>query len=657
MLSLRWIFALLLSITFFNGAIVSAQTQSRGISLKVKKLQEEEGFQPYRKKFGLVIGIDDYTGAITPLHYAVADARSIHKMLMDDLGFDEVILLENENATRKDILKSIGILRQETQADDQVFFYFAGHGISFGSGSSEMGYLVPQNATGFAQEDIELDGISMTDLRERLVKLPAKHVLLAVDACYGGYAAVSNRALPIATQNYIKVITSSKARQIITAGKRDEVVQESSDWGHSAFTYKLLDGLQKALADGDDNGIITTTELYAFLSASVNGITNGQQTPQFAKLANDEGEFVFILPETAVEKELEDVKPAKKEVSLGAVTVLYGSVEITNSINGTLFVDGEPIAKVYAGTVLPVKDLQAGAHTIEIQSDDGNWSREVSVTANETVKLNAALVAEKEAGAPAKPVPSAASFAVYESKNVMVLVKGGTFEMGDVFGDGDKDEKPVHPVTVTDFFISQYEVTVADFRKYCKDTKRDMPEQPRWGWMDDHPVVNVSWQDAKAYCAWLTDKTGTHYRLPYEAEWEYAARNGGKKLRFPVGDKISKETAQYGQNAKTGSVVPVGSFKPNDLGIYDMAGNAAEWCEDWYGPYTDTPKGGSGMKTGMKMGHAITNPKGADSGKGRVFRGGSWQNTSDSARTTERNWFNPNYGYERFGFRVCVGTD
>ncbi len=381
-----YIFSLCLFCSYTN-----AQKTQRGFKV-VKELEEKSGFKAYNKKYALVIGIDNYQNGITPLNYAVADAHSIRDLFKDRLGFYEVITLENEKGTRREILRTISALRSKMTEEDQLFFYFAGHGISYGKGSAEIGFLVTQNASGFSQEDIEIDGISMTDLRERLVKLPAKHILLAVDACYGGYAAASSRSLPDETLNYLKIISNSKARQIITAGKRGQEVQESPEWGHSAFTYKLLDGIEKELADGDRNGIITGTELYSYLSSSVTTLTSGFQTPQFANLTGDEGEFVIILES---DEDIVQVNPKPKVVELGEVKVISGTVEITSYISGKLYVDGEFIADVSEGTVVPIKNLKAGKREVKIENTQGTWQKQAQVFANQTTQMIASKVEPK----------------------------------------------------------------------------------------------------------------------------------------------------------------------------------------------------------------------------------------------------------------------
>ncbi len=210
----------------------------------------------------------------------------------------------------------------------------------------------------------------------------------------------------------------------------------------------------------------------------------------------------------------------------------------------------------------------------------------------------------------------------------LVAVKGGTFEMGSL--DGQPDEQPVRQVTLSDFEIGKYEVTNAQYKAFCDATGRPYPEEPNFARLRNyfldyphHPVVRVSWDDANAYCVWLSERTGDLYRLPTEAEWEYVARNS------PVG---------WDSYHSGGAPHEVGTSPPNELGIYDLMGNVWEWCADWYGPYPAEPQ---------------TNPKGAPRGTHKVLRGCSWYFSTVPCRTTSRFRFDPTLNYWfNGGFRV-----
>lgn len=188
---------------------------------------------------------------------------------------------------------------------------------------------------------------------------------------------------------------------------------------------------------------------------------------------------------------------------------------------------------------------------------------------------------------------------------VMVLIPGGTFEMGD----GEKGDEPVHTVQVDDFYMDIHEVTNAQYAEFLNATGHTPPiywDDPRYN-APDQPVIGITWYDAIAYCNWAGK------RLPTEAEWERAARAGLVGYKYPWGNELDRSYANFegtGGLDQWEDTAPICSFLPNDFGLFDMIGNAYEWCHDYYDfdYYRDSP---------------IVNPTGPDSGTARVVRGGS----------------------------------
>lgn len=212
-------------------------------------------------------------------------------------------------------------------------------------------------------------------------------------------------------------------------------------------------------------------------------------------------------------------------------------------------------------------------------------------------------------------------------KEAMAPVKGGCFEMGDTFGGGDTDETPVHHVCLDDFSMDRYEVTQAEFESLMGTNPSAHKDCP------DCPVDSVTWLEAKEYCG----KAGK--RLPTESEWEYSAREGGKKVKFGTGkSQISKGEANYGSR----ETKPVGSYPPNALGLHDMAGNVWEWASDWY--YDDYD---------AYMNSTTANPHGPSHGIYRVTRGGSWGLIETSSRASTRNPIPPASRFNSIGFRCA----
>ncbi len=221
----------------------------------------------------------------------------------------------------------------------------------------------------------------------------------------------------------------------------------------------------------------------------------------------------------------------------------------------------------------------------------------------------------------------------------MISVEGGTFIMGDTEMDGEQDEQPSHQVTLKTFKIAKTETTVAQWKAFCQATGRTMPEAPSWGWIDSHPIVKVNYEDATAYCDWLAEKMDADYRLPTEAEWEYAARGGKLSKGTKYSGGRSLDNAGWYEANSNGKTHAVATKNPNELGIYDMSGNAWEWCKDWYGDYITTTQ---------------TNPKGSTSGSTRVIRGGSWYFSAARCRVAGRDEGSSSSRYDGGGFRVVL---
>jgi formylglycine-generating enzyme required for sulfatase activity len=217
----------------------------------------------------------------------------------------------------------------------------------------------------------------------------------------------------------------------------------------------------------------------------------------------------------------------------------------------------------------------------------------------------------------------------------MVNVKGGCFQMGDTFGGGANDEKPVHEVCVSDFKIGKYEVTQAQWLSIMEKNRSTFIG-------DRRPVEQVSWDEIQEFIKKLSEASGLAYRLPTEAEWEYAARSGGKHEKWAGGSDESRlaDYAWYEGNSgkKTHAV---GSKKPNGLGIYEMSGNVSEWVQDRYGDiyYEESPK---------------DNPQGPSAGSFRVYRGSSWYSPAGRVRATSRSCSSPTSKYSYLGFRLVL---
>ena len=282
------------------------------------------------------------------------------------------------------------------------------------------------------------------------------------------------------------------------------------------------------------------------------------------------------------------------------------------------------------------KDIPIGEYTIKVKAEGYRTeTKTVSLTTNQVLNQNIKL----------KEGPS--------GDIEMVFVKGGTFEMGS--NNGDDDEKPIHTVTVSDFYIGRYEVT----QKQWFDVMGSNPSHFKG--CDNCPVEEVSWNDVQEFIKKLNQQSGENYRLPTEAEWEYAARGGveanGRSPQYAGSNNID-EVAWYWKNSGDkllsgewgwGKIKSnncrthqVGTKAPNELGIYDMSGNVWEWCNDRYdAEYYKKSKGS-------------INPQGPSSGTTRVNRGGSWISNAVGCRVANRGGDNPDNSFNILGFRLVL---
>jgi len=224
----------------------------------------------------------------------------------------------------------------------------------------------------------------------------------------------------------------------------------------------------------------------------------------------------------------------------------------------------------------------------------------------------------------------------------MVVIPKGSFKMGS--DEGSDDEKPMHTVTIGyEYAMSQYEITFDDYDRFCEATGRAKPGDQGWG-RGQRPVITVSWEEMKVYTQWLTEQTGNPYRLPTEAEWEYAAR-AGTTTSYSFGDDVNQLGNYAWYDGNSGNQThPVGEKRANGFGLYDMHGNVWEWVEDiWYTNYEGAPTDGSAWLTG-------------GDGSYRLLRGGSWSRDPTNCRSAGRYGDTPGVRYNDLGGRIVLGV-
>ena len=292
-------------------------------------------------------------------------------------------------------------------------------------------------------------------------------------------------------------------------------------------------------------------------------------------------------------------------------------------------VNTEPESTAARQSTVPAKQREGGTASRSSAESGKDFTSVLGTLKQETAKSR-----DRQDGGKARATQGK-EFTDPTTGMAFVPVKGGCFQMGDTFGDGNDTEKPVHEVCVSDFAMGKYEVTQGQWKSI-------MGSNPSYfsSCGDTCPVESVSWNYVQEFLRKLNKRSGKIYRLPTEAEWEYACRSGGKSEKYCGGNDVDA-VAWYDKNSG-GKTHPAGEKRPNGLGLYDMSGNVWEWVSDWYVSdyYRTSPK---------------DNPQGPSLGSSRVYRGGGWHGVPVSVRAGGRGGFGaPDYRFDILGFRLVA---
>ena len=326
-------------------------------------------------------------------------------------------------------------------------------------------------------------------------------------------------------------------------------------------------------------------------------------------------------------------------ISLQSPTPILGEVDINSApAMADIYIDGKKVGQ----TPQLIGKLLIGQHQVRISRQGyRDFSSTITVKEGETSTLSATLEDLQTQQAAANTTPTSTSsdegrmtFTVGKASFTMILVDGGTFSMGATSEQGEdayEDESPAHQVTLSSFYIGETEVSQALWDAVM-DKNYSTNRNP------SNPVTMVSWQDCQVFVNKLNQRTGQKFRLPTEAEWEFAARGGNKSQGYKYsGSNNVGEVAWCGNNR--GDSHSIKSKKANELGLYDMSGNVWEWVQDKWGDYPSS---------------AQTNPTGASSGYSRVFRGGSYFHFEEYCRVSKRYYDAPDSRYAYLGFRLAL---
>ncbi|MDX2072558.1 MAG: SUMF1/EgtB/PvdO family nonheme iron enzyme [Haliscomenobacter sp.] len=581
-----------------------------------KDRQSSPAASPRGTNYLLAIAIDEYLHC-SKLNNAVRDAEAFIELLTTRYHFDptQVTFIKDAEATEKRIRRAFDRLIDVVTEQDNLIVYFSGHGRHH---ERRGGFWIPVDA-GTTDDDWP-DYLSNDTIKSYLSKIKSFHTFLIADSCFSGSLFIDKSKEKFSGDRR----DTEPSRWGLTSGKK-EIVSDGRPGLHSPFAAALLDVLRKA---DQPPGVMRICDLVLEKVAA-----NAEQTPMGSPLqvpGHQGGQMVLYFRE--------DEETAWQTAQQANTSQAYS--DFCDKYPHGKYID-EALAKLDSTEEKEIwaqvpKNREAALRRF---IRENHTSPYVSEARRLIEKLQASV---KPSAAPV--VPPTPSIIVPDH---MVLVKGGTFQMGE------KDK--THPVTLSDFQIAKHQLTFEEYDAFCKATGRDLPSDRGWG-RGKRPVIDVTWFDAIDYCNWRSQQeelkpvyqinekqvipnwNANGYRLPTEAEWEYAARGGQQSQGFKYsGSSNVDEVVWYWDNS-VGKTHPVGEKKANELGLYDMSGNVWEWCWDWYGAYPSK---------------AIEDPKGPDKGSVRVYRGGSWFFIEFGARVDYRGSDNPDRRNFVIGFRLA----
>jgi formylglycine-generating enzyme required for sulfatase activity len=576
-----------------------------------------QGGRTPQHKVALVIGNANYKEG--RLAVAASDARAMASALRQ-IGFDVSSI---ENVSQKDLQTALSSFRQKVTAANLVMIYFSGYGIQV----ARRNYILPVDAELSSAFDVRTKGVSVQDLLDKLPVGPAGTRVLILEASRNNPAEQRFRGFSAG----LAATEAPPSTVLVHAAGPNKTVPESTG-PSSVFTRHLTEALRTPGA--------TFETIWEQVREQVERATRGEQVPWQASAAP-----LGFVPGTApappsanVAREPPSANVARepppanvaREPPAGTSPdafelAFWESVrESKNPADYRAYLQAFP-----NGRFAPLARLRAGGEPAT--------SPPAGVDTRGPEK---STTAEMRPPAPAGAGVTVNRFRDCSDCPEMIQIPPGSFQMGS--NEHLMFERPRHAVTIArPFAIGRREVTFEEWDAcVAAGACSYRPQDRGWG-RGTRPVINVSWDDAQQFIAWLTARTGQKYRLPTEAEWEYAAR-AGTSTPFWWGKDAGTNRANCTGCGGTfnGESAPAGSFPESPFGIVDMAGNAAEWVEDcWHDSYRGAPADGTAWTSSQC--------------RERVLRGGSFANDANSARTTARFKYDADVRYYANGFRVA----
>ena len=575
--------------------------------------------QGQESRVALVIGNGAYQNAPS-LRNPVNDARGM-ATLLGKLGFDVV---ERENATRRTMTEAMRAFAEKLTPGGVGLFFYAGHGMQVKGGN----FLLPVDAALAAEDDLKYETVDVADVLDRMDDARVRLSLVILDACRDNPFAHGTRS---ATRGLAPI--DAPRGTVIAYATAPGKLSADGDGDNGLYTTELL----KAMAEPG----LTLEDVFKHTADGVERHSGNQQTPWIS--SSFRGEFYFS--EAATRKVA--IPPQPGTAALAAATPAAPT----------------PTAAAANAEAMELAAWQGVATSRSPQALEAFLAafpqgRFAAIARAKLDEVKAAQATQTAAAAaptprtvtPAPPAEARQAFRDCPKCPEMVLIPGGSFMMGVPQGEEERVEladklrgraAPLHRVTVKAFALGRTEVTFAAWDACIAGGGCSYrPDDQGWG-RGRQPVINVAWSDLRQYLDWLSKRSGKQYRLPSEAEWEYAARAGTTTMR-PWGDQIGARLAAC-SGCGAGQLQrpePVAGFPPNRFGLQDVLGNVWEWVEDCgHTSYVGAPDDGSAWTAGPC-------PR-------RALRGGSWKIGPKLLRVGHRAVSKPDYRSEDVGFRVA----
>jgi formylglycine-generating enzyme required for sulfatase activity len=605
-------------------------------------------------------------------------------------GFAEGDIRVLKNPQRQEMEEAIYRLFANRQKEDLLLFYFSGHGVKDESGRLYLSTRVTRKDKGRL---VKPSAVAASVLHENLNESKSQRQVLILDCCFSGAIA---QGLTVKDDGSVNVQEhlGGKGRAILTASTSTQYSFEQEGSELSVYTRYLVEGIEKGAADKDGDGWISVDELHDYASIKVTEAAPAM-TPKFYPV--EEGYKIRLAKSPKDDPKLKYRKEVEHRINRGKFSI--PARHLLNSLQLKLKLDPEVAAAIVAEVQQPYVEYQRKleeyeetlVEAIEAEStlsestlnDLKDYQQHLGLRDEDVAPIEQRLIVTLASSPPHPPQLWGGEDGEPESQSPpelgdlggecvspnthtsftedlgngvtleMVAIPGGTFLMGSPESEPERaeDEGPQHIVTIQPFFMGKFPVTQAQWQAVARLPKVNIdlaPEPSRFKGVN-RPVERVSWYEAVEFCARLSKATGREYRLPSEAEWEYACR-AGTTTPFHFGETISPELANYDANYTyasgskgiyRGQTTEVGSFSANAFGLYDMHGNVREWCADHrHENYHGAPTDGSAWLS-------------EDENHSRLMRGGSWNNNPQNCRSAYRNYNRPGARNNSYvGFRV-----